>query len=146
LELIEFLRQNTDATISVDTIDEFVEQPKCKAVFDKVDIAFIDKEYTRLLDCKAKKKVIKYGKSGCLFHSVEKSFPVHSQVIEDVVDKTGAGDCLNGVFLNLIINGTDEETALRTAVDVATETIKHRGIMDFKLPTGILRMEEKEHE
>ena len=146
LELIEFLRQHTDATISVDTIDEFVEQPKCKDVFDKVDIAFIDKEYTRLLDCKAKKKVIKYGKSGCLFHSDEKSFPVHSQVIEDVVDKTGAGDCLNGVFLNLIINGTDEKTALRTAVDVATESIKHRGIMDFKLPTGILRMEEKEHE
>ena len=145
LEIIEFIRNKTNATISVDTIDEFAELPKCKEVFDRVDIAFIDKEYTRLLDCKAGIKIIKYGKSGCLFHSKEKSFPVHSQIIENVVDKTGAGDCLNGVFLNLIINGTDEETALRTAVDVATESIKHRGIMDFRLPTEILGMEDKEH-
>lgn len=29
LELIEYLRQNTNATISVDTIDEFAYQPRC---------------------------------------------------------------------------------------------------------------------
>lgn len=142
LELLEFLRQNTRATISVDTIDEFAEQTKCKDVFDKVDIAFIDKEYTQLLDCKAKKKIIKYGKEGCLYYSENKSFSVYSQVIEDVVDKTGAGDCLNGVFLNLMLNGKDEETALRTAVGVATESIKYRGIMNFKLPTMNWKMEE----
>lgn len=43
------LRQNTNATISVDTIDEFAYQPNCKKVFDSVDIAFIDKEYEPLL-------------------------------------------------------------------------------------------------
>lgn len=135
LEIIEFLRQNTDATISADTIDEFAKQPSCKKVFDSVDIAFIDKEYTELLDCKAKTKIIKYGKKGCLYYSKDKQFPVYSQVIEDVVDKTGAGDCLNGTFLNLLVNGENEEVALRTAVDLATESIKQHGILGLKLPS-----------
>lgn len=134
LELVEYIRQNTNATISVDTIDEFANQPNCKKVFDSVDIAFIDKEYTPLLSCKAKTKIIKYGKEGCLYYSKDKQFPVHSQVIENVVDKTGAGDCLNGVFLNLLINGESEEFALRTAVDIATESIKQRGILGIKIP------------
>lgn len=135
LELIEFLRQNTDATISADTIDEFAKHPNCKKVFDNVDIAFIDKEYTELLDCKAKTKIIKYGKKGCLYYSKDKQFPVYSQVIEDVVDKTGAGDCLNGTFLNLLVNGESEEVALRTAVDLATESIKQHGILGLRLPS-----------
>lgn len=135
LELIEFLRQNTDATISADTIDEFAKQPNCKKVFDSVDIAFIDKEYTELLDCKAKTKIIKYGKKGCLYYSKDKQFPVYSQVIKDVVDKTGAGDCLNGTFLNLLVNGESEEVALRTAVDLATESIKQHGILGLRLPS-----------
>ena len=134
LELIEFLRSSTNATISVDTIDEFAQQPNCKKVFDSVDIAFIDKEYTPLLDCKAKTKIIKYGKEGCLYYSKDKQFPVHSQVIDNVVDKTGAGDCLNGVFLNLLVNGESEESALRTAVDMATESIKQHGILGLRLP------------
>ena len=96
---------------------------------------FIDKEYTPLLDCKAKTKIIKYGKEGCLYYSKDKQFPVYSQVIEDVVDKTGAGDCLNGIFLNLIVNGESEEFALRTAVDLATESIKQHGILGIKIPS-----------
>lgn len=131
-EIIEFLRQNTNATISVDTIDDFANQTLCRKVFDNVDIAFIDKEYTNLLSCKANTKIVKYGKEGCLYCSPNKNFYVYSQVIEDVVDKTGAGDCLNGVFLNLKINGMPEEKALRKAVDVATESIKHNGILNLK--------------
>lgn len=134
LELIEFLRQNTDATISADTIDEFAKQPNCKKVFDSLDIAFIDKEYTELLDCKAKTKIIKYGKKGCLYYSKDKQFTVYSHVIEDVVDKTGAGDCLNGTFLNLLVNGESEEVALRTAVDLATESVKQHGIFGLRVP------------
>ncbi len=134
LELIEFLRGNTNATISADTIDEFAYQPNCKKVFDSIDIAFIDKEYIPLLDCTAQIKIIKYGKEGCMYCSKEKSFKVHSHVIDNVVDKTGAGDCLNGVFLNLLINGEREELALRTAVDTATESIKQQGILGLRIP------------
>ena len=39
---------------------------------------------------------------------------------------------MNGVFLNLIVNGVNEEKALRVAVDVATESIKHNGIFNLK--------------
>lgn len=136
LELIHFLRTNTNATISVDTIDEFARQPKCREVFDNVDIAFVDKEYTNLLNCKAPIKIIKCGKKGCIYYSKEKKFPVYSKIVadENVVDKTGAGDCLNGVFLNLINNGVKEEQALKIAVDTATESIKQKGIMNFRLP------------
>lgn len=146
LEIIEFLRANTTATISVDTIDEFANMPRCKEVFDKVDIAFIDKEYTELLDSKAPIKIIKYGKQGCLYYTWNKSFAVHSKVLsdEEIVDKTGAGDCLNGVFLNLIMNGTDEETALKKAVDMATETIKHKGMLEIKLPQEEMEVEQNE--
>lgn len=139
LEIIEFLRKNTNATISVDTIDDFVYQPNCKKVFDNVDIAFIDKEYISLLDCKSKVKIIKYGKSGCLYYSADKQFSIHSQIIENVIDKTGAGDCLNGVFLNLLVNGECEERALRIAVDTATESIKNKGIMNLKIPDKYAR-------
>ena len=87
--------------------------------------------------CKAKTKIIKYGNQGCLYYSESESFPVHSQVLENVVDKTGAGDCLNGVFLNLLVNGVDKKEALETAVSVATESIKYQGIMNFRLPEKI---------
>ena len=73
-----------------------------------------------------------------MFYSKEKKFTVNSNVIESVVDKTGAGDCLNGVFVNLIINGFSEEKALKIAVDVATESVKYEGIMNLKLCSKIL--------
>lgn len=146
LEIIKFLRKNTNnknATISVDTIDDFANLTICKEVFDSVDYAFIDKEYSNLLNCNAPKKIIKYGKTGCLYYSKEKQFPVHSQVIKNVVDKTGAGDCLNGVFMNLVVNGIDEEKALKIAVETATESVKYEGIMNFKLPNKVLEGEER---
>lgn len=133
LEIINFLRNKTNATISVDTIDDFANDYKCKKVFDSVDLAFIDKEFKKLLKCRASKKVVKCGKTGCIFYSKNKKFEVRAELIENVVDKTGAGDCLNGVFVNLIVNGMDEEKALKIAVKIATESIKHQGIMNLKL-------------
>lgn len=144
LEIIKFLRKYSNATISADTIDDFSNSPECKEVFDNIDIAFIDKEYTNLLDCNAEIKIIKYGKKGCLYYSKNKSFPVYSHLVENVVDKTGAGDCLNGIFLNLIVNGEKEETALRIAVDMATESIKKPGIMDLKIPERYSKKEKNE--
>lgn len=143
LEIVDFLRSKTNATISVDTIDDFVNEPSCQKVFDSVDLAFIDKEFTNLLNCKATKKVIKCGKTGCIFCSKDKCFSVSSKILENVVDKTGAGDCLNGVFVNLIANGFSEEKALKIAVDMATESVKHKGIMNLKLNNEILEREER---
>ena len=144
LEVIEFIRKNTNATISVDTIESLANEPNCKKVFDNVDLAFIDKEFVNLLNCKAPKKVIKCGKTGCIFHSKEKTFVVKpKEVIKNVVDKTGAGDCLNGAFINLITNGINEEKALKIAVNLASQSVKHNGIMNLKLPTRLLEGEER---
>lgn len=137
LELIKFLRKSTKATISADTIDDFACMDECKEVFNNLDIAFIDKEYTNLLDCNAKIKIIKYGKQGCLYYSEQKQFPIYSQIVEYVIDKTGAGDCLNGVFLNLLINGKTEEETLQTAVEVATESVKQIGILNIKYNSNL---------
>ncbi len=66
------------------------------------------------------------------------------EVIKNVVDKTGAGDCLNGAFINLIINGINEEKALKiSSVILASESVKHNGIMNLKLPTRMLEGEER---
>ena len=120
-----------NAIISVDTILEFSKDPLLKEVFDLVDIAFIDKEFTNLLDCKAPIKIIKLGKEGCIYVKKDKGFIEKANVIDEVVDKIGAGDCLNGVFINLVGNGIDEKKALRKAVDIATESINDYGMISL---------------
>lgn len=131
LELIKEIKRKSNATISIDTILEFSKDPLLKEVFDLVDIAFIDKEFTNLLDCKAPIKIIKLGKEGCIYVEKNKGFIEKANVIDEVVDKIGAGDCLNGVFINLIGNGIDEEKALRIAVDIATESINDYGMISL---------------
>lgn len=142
-ELIEYIRKYTEATISVDTIDVFIHDKECREVFDSVDIAFIDEEYAELINCKAPIKIIKCGKEGAIYSSAQKGFLVKADIIEDVVDKTGAGDCLNGVFLNLILNGKSEEDALEIAVKTATESIKKQGILSLNLKNIANESEER---
>ena len=144
MELIEYIRKNApQATISVDTFEGFANESKCKEVFDKVDMAFIDKEYTELLGSKAPIKIIKCGNEGVYYYSKEKEFPVYSEKVDesDIVDKTGAGDCLNGVFVNLLIAGETPETALKSANIMATESIKNEGMMNLRIP-GISKGEK----
>lgn len=132
LDIIKKLRKQTNATISVDTIQEFSTDKYIKEVFDNVDIAFIDKEFSNLLNCNAPIKIIKLGKKGCKFVSKQQEFTTYSNIINNVVDKTGAGDCLNGVFINLIMHDFSEQDALKKAVDIATESIKRHGIIGLK--------------
>ncbi len=82
-----------------------------------------------LLDCKAPIKIIKKGKTGCEYIGENKSFVAETQERE-VVDKTGAGDVVIGVFLAMMAETNNEEEALKTAVKVATESVGHYGV-DF---------------
>ena len=128
LELVKYLKENSSALISIDTHEEYVNDPKVLEVFNLVDIAFIDKEFKNLYDCNAKIKIFKQGKSGCHYVSSEKDFVASTILCDNVIDKTGAGDCVTGVFLALkAMNKTDEE-ALEKAVEVATESIKEYGM------------------
>ena len=103
-----------------------------REVFDLADIAFVDKEFSNLIQCKSKTKVIKLGKTGCILLDREHAQKFDATVIENVVDKTGAGDCLNGVFMNLIANGYSNEVALKKAIEIATLSIKDFGILHIK--------------
>ena len=132
-QLIEKLRiSNPNAVIGVDTFEGYVDLKETIDVFNLADIAFIDKEFSKLLHCKADVKIIKLGKTGCILLDNNGAKKFSANVIEEVVDKTGAGDCLNGVFMNLIANGYSNELALKKAVETATLSINDFGILNIK--------------
>ena len=132
-QIIEKLRNcNPNAIIGVDTFEGYADLNETREVFDLVDIAFVDKEFSNLIQCKSKTKVIKLGKTGCILLDREHAQKFDATVIENVVDKTGAGDCLNGVFMNLIANGYSNEVALKKAIEIATLSIKDFGILHIK--------------
>ena len=132
-QIIEKLRNhNPNVIIGVDTFEEYANSDETREVFDLADIAFVDKEFSNLIQCKSKTKVIKLGKTGCILLDREHAQKFDATVIENVVDKTGAGDCLNGVFMNLIANGYSNEVALKKAIEIATLSIKDFGILHIK--------------
>lgn len=132
LELVKYLKENSKAILSIDTLEDYYydkEQFKnIKKSFDLCDIAYIDKEFKKLFDCKAPIKIIKLGKDGCKYISKEKEFQVMAPTCDYVVDKTGAGDCVTGVFGALKTLGYNDEEALQKAVNIATESIKDHGM------------------
>lgn len=131
LELIKNIRKHSKAKIAVDTLKEFADEEVTKEVFNSVDIAFIDREFENLLNTKAKIKIIKYGKLGCLYID-DKSMIVHRNSIiipdEKVVDKTGAGDVLTGAFLTILSLTNNPKLALEKANKIATKSITKYGV------------------
>lgn len=130
-EFIKLIRKNSNAIISIDTHEAYIETDEqlIKEIFDEVDIAFIDKEFTSLLNCKAPIKIIKKGKEGCQFKSSDLIF--ESKTLNTtVIDKTGAGDVVTGVFLANMALTDNPKFSLDEAVKIATESIKDYGV-DF---------------
>ncbi len=131
-ELVKYLKENSKAILSIDTLEDYYYDDEkyeyIKKSYDLVDIAFIDKEFKKLFDCDAKIKIIKLGKEGCKYISEDKEFDVFAPTCDFVVDKTGAGDCVTGVFCALKSKGVSDEEALQEAVNVATESIKDYGM------------------
>ena len=138
-QFIDMIRKNSKATISIDTHEAYMEQESefIKELFNSVDIAFIDKEFTQLLDCKAPVKIIKMGKNGCRYLYKNNSFVAKTQE-RKVVDKTGAGDVVTGVFLAMMSKTNNPKKSLEVAVNVATKSIGNYGV-DFLLEKEIER-------
>ena len=155
-KFIDMIRKKSKAIISIDTHEAYMEQESefikridtheaymeqesefIKRIFDSVDIAFIDKEYTNLLDCKAPVKIIKMGKCGCRYEYKDKSFIAETEE-KPVVDKTGAGDVVTGVFLAMMSRTRNPVQSLKTAVSVATKSIGSYGV-DFLVDKQIQR-------
>ena len=130
-QFIDMIRKNSKAIISIDTHEAYMEKESdfIREIFDSVDIAFIDKEYTKLLDCRAPVKIIKEGKNGCKYKYGNKTFLAETQE-KKVIDKTGAGDVVAGVFLAMMAKTDNPVKSLKTAVKVATESIGDYGV-DF---------------
>ena len=133
LEIIEEIRKNSDALISIDTHEAYMENESklIRKIFDMVDIAFIDREFINLLDCKAKIRIIKMGKLGCKLICGKEEYISHVKE-ENVIDKTGAGDVVAGVFLALLSKNMDMKMALDIATREATESIKNYGVEHLK--------------
>lgn len=127
---IENIRANSSALISIDTHEAYMERDSesIKQLFDIVDIAFIDEGFTALLDCKAPVKIIKMGKRGCRYIDEYNDFVASSVIVENVIDKTGAGDVVTGVFLACISKGLTPQESLKIAVMVATDSITNYGV------------------
>lgn len=130
-QFIDKIRKHSNAIISIDTHEAYMEKESnyIKKIFDKVDIAFIDKEFIELLDCKAPIKIIKNGKDGCSYCSDKLNFDSKTNESK-VIDKTGAGDVVTGVFLAMMSITNDPKKSLDKAVEVATISISDYGV-DF---------------
>ena len=138
-QFIDMIRKNSKAIISIDTHEAYMEEEAefIKEIFDSVDIAFIDKEYIQLLDCKAPVKIIKMGKKGCKYQYKDKCFIAETEE-RKVIDKTGAGDVVTGVFLSMMSKTQDPVQSLKTAVNVATKSIGDYGV-DFLINREVER-------
>lgn len=129
LPLVKEIKNNSSAKIAFDTIKPLVDNPMTREVFDLVDIAFLDQEFKTLMDCKAKTKIIKLGKTGCIYDDGETTFRTSVKTKDHVVDKAGAGDCLNGTFMCLLSYGVEPQEALEVACRTATTSIDDYGIL-----------------
>lgn len=128
-QFVSMIRKYSNAKISIDTHEAYMEkEPELiKEIFDMVDIAFIDKEFKTLLDCKAPVKIIKMGKRGCKYIDKENTFVVATEE-RKVIDKTGAGDVVTGVLLAMLSRGENTRRALEVAVKTATKSIGDYGV------------------
>jgi len=132
LEFIQAFRQRSSALLSIDTHEAYLEyhREEIFRAFGMVDIAFIDKNETDLISsCRAPIKIIKRGKQGITY--IDNSSCIDFAAVPcKVVDKTGAGDVLAGVFLTLRSLGLPVADSAKKAIEVASTSIGSYGI-DF---------------
>lgn len=141
IEFIKYIREkHSQAIITIDTFEQYIDQyrPEVLMAFQMADLVFIDKKEKYLVgSLQGKDMVIKKGAEGanyiCSGEVVSSSAPKAK-----VVDKTGAGDVLTGVFLTLMAKGNDPQVSLEVAVKVASKSVTQHGI-DFLLKRNIFK-------
>ncbi|MFH1714006.1 MAG: PfkB family carbohydrate kinase [Candidatus Nealsonbacteria bacterium] len=133
-KFIDFLKSKTKAKLSIDTLEQYVQQWPKKVLqnFSLVDLIFIDKREKKLIGAlKRKNVVIKKGADGAECFYNNRVIKIVAPRVK-VVDKTGAGDVLAGVFLILLAKGKKPVFALKEAVNLASKSVTQFGI-DFLL-------------
>jgi len=121
-----------DILISADTFDTFAaETPdKVRKVFEQCTLGFLNQgEWANLGANNMKMKLVrKLGEMGAeIFDNGEKILSVECERDVKVVDTTGAGEVVAGVYLARKILGLQDEEALREAIKMATKSVENFG-------------------
>lgn len=122
------------APISVDTFEHFVttEPAASREACDLADLIFINEaEYAGLYrDSESPKAptILKHGPRGADFISDGMTHFASATPAAHVVDGTGAGEILAGVYLALLTGGLTEGQALDQAVRAATSSVTEFGV------------------
>lgn len=122
------------APVSVDTFEHFVttEPAASREACDLADLIFINEaEYAGLYrDSESPKAptILKHGPRGADFISDGMTHFASATPAAHVVDGTGAGEILAGVFLALRAGGLTESRALDFAVRAATSSVTEFGV------------------
>jgi ribokinase len=100
-------------------------------LIDGMEILFISEKELELLFCEGvemaikkaldmvKMVVVKKGKRGACVYAGGGRYDAVAEPVK-VIDNTGAGDCLNGVFLGLYLRGIEPALAIRVATKAAS--------------------------
>lgn len=133
-KFITFLKSKTKAKLSIDTLEQYVQRWPKEVLrnFSLVDLIFVDRREQQLIGSLKKKNiVIKKGSDGAEYIYNNRVIKMAAPKVK-VVDKTGAGDVLAGVFLVLLAKGKKPVFALEKAVNLASKSVTQFGI-DFLL-------------
>lgn len=134
------------APISVDTFEHFVttEPAASREACDLADLIFINEaEYAGLYrDSESPKAptILKHGPRGADFISDGMTHFASATPAAHVVDGTGAGEILAGVYLALRTGGLTEGQALDQAVRAATSSVTEFGVDGPELTCELTRI------
>lgn len=94
----------------------------------------------------AKHVIIKCGEQGCYYSSLESGRSGHVPAVKvQPADTTGAGDCMNALFISRILAGDDMETACRYACAGASCSTLFPGANGGELTKEYLERWMREH-
>lgn len=131
---IDFFREvSPQVQLSIDTIEQFIDDDYEGVVrnFGKSDLLFADRRELAKLPpdlLAAKTIILKQGREGATYIEGNQSFHVETRPIDSIVDKTGSGDVLAGVFLANRDLGNSVEESLRKGCEIATKSIEAFGV------------------
>ena len=135
LAWLDYLRGRSDAQISADMFEHYVSTYPCasREVCDHVDLIFMNQaEYDGLygdaqLPVPKAPLIVKRGSAAARL--LVDGHPQEMEAAETkVVDPTGGGEILAGVFLALRAEGQPERTALKYAVRAAASCVADFGV------------------
>lgn len=155
LEFAKFLKRKikNKTSLAVDTIEHYIKSyPKAVAtIFSLADIIFLNEEEYKLANDmnllngnRNKALIIKSGKNGASYNSIRYKYHCRAPKVE-VIDPTGAGDCLAGVFLTLRARGWSIKNALKKAVKIASLSVKDFGIEHIRDSSYLKNITKKQN-